>query len=85
MSQKHIIEIRGGPFDGILLDLAESSYRETELQPGAPFLGLFGIPVYVRPDDRRFVNWSDIVRCSESAVDELVAAFAKRHGLEEVP
>lgn len=61
MSQKHIIEIRGGPFDGALLDLADTAYKAPkEWMPWESSLTFFGIPVFSDDDGRRFVNWSDV-------------------------
>ena len=61
MSQKHIIEIRGGPFDGALLDLADTVYKAPEERmPWEPSLTFFGIPVFADDDGRRFVRWSDV-------------------------
>lgn len=62
MSQKHIIEVVGGPRDGDLLDLAETAYAPigpTHLSlPGVNML--YGVPVYQRPDGRSFIQWADV-------------------------
>lgn len=65
MSQKHIIEVVGGPRDGDLLDLAETAYAPINPthQPRLPSANtLYGVPVYQRPDGRSFVRWADVER-----------------------
>lgn len=73
MSQKHIIEIRGGPYDGALLDLADTAYAEhrdgTRIAPGAAALVLFGVPLHREPDGRRYLNWADLEAHPETAAD----------------
>ena len=64
MSQKHIIEIEGGPYDGALLDLADSAYEPEPawLSPWEQSARMFasGIPIYRREDGRYYIRWLEL-------------------------
>lgn len=58
MSESFLIEVSGGPWDGLRFAVEA---REDKGQPGEPSPHFSGVPLY-RDEDRYILKWGDIER-----------------------